>query len=232
MEPLLPNEQRARSAILLIWIVMGLDFLSIISGYFQYELLNSVKNGSEISTEAANANDLREQAIAIIYLVAYIISAIMFIRWFRRAYYNLSLRAKRLSYSDGMASGAWFIPVVNLFRPYKIMKEMYEETSTLLFTKNIQPEKELETTRIGWWWALWIFCGILGRIYSRLLLDANTVDEYISSTIMSMISDAISIPLALITVKVIKDYAAVEPLLIEIRDTETPPALNDASASI
>ncbi len=88
-EKLRPNEQRAKNAIVLIWIILALEIASLISGYFQYDLLNTVANGGEISTETANANDSREQIVGIIYMIAYIISGIMFIQWFRRAYYNL-----------------------------------------------------------------------------------------------------------------------------------------------
>lgn len=48
----------------------------------------------------------------------------------------------------------------------------------------------------------------------------NTVDELIVVTVTIMIENVIAIPLALITVKTIKDYANVEPLLNEIRDEE------------
>ena len=231
MTPLLPNEHRARTAILFIWFVMLLEIISAFSGYFQYDLLHSIQNGNELSEDSANANDLREQVIAFIYMITYIISAIFFIRWFRRAYYNLSLRAFRLSYSDGMAAGAWFIPFVNLYKPYRIMQEMHEQTSNLLFTNNIQPEKELNTDNIGWWWGLWIVNGVISQISFRLSMNANTVDDIIVSTIVGIISNVVGIPLAIVTINMIKNYAAVEPLLNVIRDAETPPPLKEITVN-
>lgn len=231
MTPLLPNEQRARTAILFIWFVMLLEIISAFSGYFQYDLLHSFQNGSELSEDSANANDLREQVIAFIYMITYIISAIFFIRWFRRAYYNLSLRAFRLSYSDGMAAGAWFIPFVNLYKPYRIMQEMHEQTSNLLFTHNIHPEKELNTENIGWWWGLWIANGFISQISFRLSMNADNVDDIIVSTIVGIISNVVGIPLAIVTINMIKNYAAVEPLLNEIRDAETPPPLKEITVN-
>jgi len=229
MEPFLPNHQREKTAILLIRFVLLLEIISAFSGLLQYNLLNSFQIGSEISEETINANDLREQIISIIYLIVYIISAITFIRWFRRAYYNLSLRAFRLSYSDGMAAGAWFIPFVNLFRPYRMMQELHEQTSTLLFTKNIHPEKRLQTTIVGWWWGLWIANGFVSQIAFRLSMGADNVETLMDSTILSIISNLFGIPLALITINMIKNYAAFEPLLYEIRDTETTPKLDEVN---
>ncbi len=74
-----PNKQRARNAIMLIWIVMGLEVVLLISGYLQYELLNQWANGGEISIESADANDSREQILSIVYMIAFITSAVMFI---------------------------------------------------------------------------------------------------------------------------------------------------------
>ena len=86
MENLKPNGQRAKYVITLIWIVLALEIVSLISGYFQYDLLQTAANGGEISAETATANDTREQIIGIVYLIAYIISAVTFIQWFRRAF--------------------------------------------------------------------------------------------------------------------------------------------------
>ena len=57
MKLLNPNEQRAKTAILLIWVVLGLDIISLISGFFEFQLLQNASAGTEISYEEANAND-------------------------------------------------------------------------------------------------------------------------------------------------------------------------------
>ena len=220
MENLKPNEQRAKNAITLIWIVLALEIVSLISGYFQYDLLQTAANGGEISTETATANDTREQIIGIIYLIAYIISAVTFIQWFRRAYYNLHLRVNHLSQTEGWAAGSWFVPIVSLYRPYQIMKELYQETRELLVKKGLSINENFSTGFLGWWWTLWIINNAIGQFIFRYSMKAESIDELTISTVASMIGNVVGIPLALITVKVIKDYANVEPLIIEIKDEE------------
>ncbi|MDA0195278.1 MAG: hypothetical protein O2951_09570 [Bacteroidetes bacterium] len=51
-------------------------------------------------------------------------------------------------------------------------------------------------------------------------MKAESIDELTTSTVVSMIGNIIGIPLALITVKVIRDYSNVEPMLLEIKDEE------------
>ena len=220
MENLKPNGQRAKIAIMLLWIVLTVEIISLLSDYLQYDLLQTVANGGQISSETATDNDLRQKIIAMIYLAVFIISGITFIQWFRRAYYNLHLKAERLSFTEGWAAGCWFVPILSLYRPNQIMKELYQETQRLLSQKNKNYAQNLTTHSIGWWWALWIISSFMGQFLFRYSSKAETIDELITSTIASIIASIIGIPLAIITVKVIKDYAEIEPLLYELKDGE------------
>lgn len=88
MEQIRPNGQRARNAVMLIWMVMAWDVIALFSGYLQYDLLQSALNGGEISPVTATANDTREQVVGLIHTMVYLISVVTFILWFRRAYFN------------------------------------------------------------------------------------------------------------------------------------------------
>lgn len=221
MEILKPNEQRAKNAILLIWIVLALEIISMLSGYLLYDLIQNVADGGEISEERANANDLREQVVGILYLIAYVISVITFIQWFRRAYFNLHLKVKYLSHPEGWAAGSWFVPFTNLYRPYQIMKELYQETKALLVKKEIFFKGDLATSTLGWWWALWLLNNFAGQIVFRYSLHAESLEELETSTVLSIFSNIIGIPLALLAIKVIKDYANIESLLHQVTDEPT-----------
>jgi len=143
------NEQRAKIAIALVLTVLVLDISSIICHYFQYDLLQTLIDGGEVSEEAGTANDSRIQIISILYLVAFITSAVTFIMWFRRAYYNLHQKEDYLAHSDGWAAFSWFLPFVNLYKPYQIMKELYMETTNLMERKGISSSTKLSVNMLG-----------------------------------------------------------------------------------
>jgi hypothetical protein len=212
------NEQRAKSAIALIWLVLVIKIISLLSSYFEYELLHTIANGGEISDQDVNDNDTRETIIGFIYLIVYLTSTVTFIMWFRRAYFNLHMRVNHLTFSEGWAAGSWFVPIINLFRPYQIMKELYGETKEILVKKGIVVPSNFTTNILGLWWTLWIINNIFGNIVFRYSKNATTIEHLINSSIASMVSDFIGIPLSLLAIKVIKDYAKVEPLLLEIRE--------------
>lgn len=221
MNFLKPNEQRAKTAITLIWIVMAVECLSAISGFMQYGLLMDVANGVEVSEDTANANDYREMAIGLIFLIVYIISAVTFIQWFRRAYYNLHQKVGDLKRTEGWAAGAWFVPIISLYWPYQIMKELFDRTKQLLNDKGIYQTETFSSGLVGWWWAVWIINNFVGQLDFRLSRHAETIDDITINTIVSIIGSLINIPLAIITVKLIKNYSAMEPLLNEVNDDDS-----------
>jgi len=221
MGNLRPNEQRAKNAIILIWIVMALEIVNLFSSYMQYDLLQNIANGNYVSDEATEANDTREAVVGIIYFIAYLISGITFIMWFRRAYFNLHQKVRSLSFTEGWAAGCWFVPVLNLLRPYQIMKEIYVETKKLFTTRGLSEKVDYSASYLGWWWTLWIISGFIGQIILRFALNSDdTADNLITTTVAQMFLGILGIPLAFITVKVIKDYSKIEPLLAQIDDEE------------
>jgi len=214
----------------MIWIVLGLELLSGISSYLEYRLLQNVANEIDVSDTAIFVNDLREQVIGIASLVGYIISVVLFIMWFRRAYNNLHQVAGDLSYAEGWAAGAWFVPFINLYRPYQIMNELYLRSVDYLKEDESEPGETVSTRWVGWWWGLWILSNIVGQIVFRYTLRADSLDELMTANYLGIASNLIQIPLAIAAVKVIKDYSAIEAAMSEKVKTKslipTEPALD------
>lgn len=215
MENLRPNKKRASTAIVFIWIIFGIEILSLFSSFFQYMLLNDVSVGKFISEDSSNLNDLRETIIIIIHSIIFIISGIVFIRWFRRAYYNLHLIVDDLSHTEGWAAGYWFVPIANLYRPFQIMKELYGETINYLRKNNVESNFPSKKPLI-WWWSFWIINEFLDRIIFQYARRTETIDELIFSTKLNMLECLIGLPLCIITVSVIKNYSLLEDKLIKI----------------
>jgi uncharacterized membrane protein len=214
-QELKPNAQRAQVAMTLISIVLGLEVVSLVSSGMQYSLLQTISEGRPVSDATAEANDLREQIIAIVYMIVYIISGITFLRWFRRAYYNLHQKVTKLSNTDGWAVAAWFIPIVNLYMPYQIMKELYVKTKNYFFSLGFDTYVSLHLRLLVFWWTLWIGNNIFGQIIYRMSKDAASLTQLANITILSIIGSVIGVVLAIVTIRVIKNYADAECKLLE-----------------
>ena len=216
-----PNAQRAKSAQLLIWIILGIYIMLIISGFMQHDLLNSFKEGivpEYQMNSLAESNDNREQLLNLLFIIVYIISIVTFIKWFRRAYYNLNIRTT-CSHSEGWASGYWFIPIVSLWKPYQIMKEMWLKTDTLIAQRISDKDDhnqllyKFNIEIVGFWWTLWVISNIGGRGVSRYISNATSIEEIITANIMNIILLFLGVALSIIAVKMIKQYSIKEEKL-------------------
>lgn len=215
------NSQRARLAIIFIMVIMGLDVLMIGSSLLQIDLLYDLDQGIDVSDSTISANDFRESVIAILYLIAFTASAAFYIQWFRRAYWNLHTQTKNLEYTEGWAAGAWFVPFVNLVRPYKIMKELYQETDRIITERGGFVKANNQYTIISTWWIFWIIENIISNISSRLALRAESIEELLTGTYAEIFSSLIGLPLGLVAIRVIQNYAAKEQQLLATSHNES-----------
>jgi hypothetical protein len=200
------NKQRAERAMLWVEIVLFLDILL----WFVY-LLYVFINGGQVPKNNINVYDTYDIIASIIYSTPFIISVITFIMWFFRAYANLHQKVERLLYTEGWAVGSWFIPIINLYIPYNIMKELYSKTRNIIADdKNLSEQFKFKESVIGWWWLLWVISFVLLPGISSICFPNAT-----EITILDIIETIISVPLTLITIKVIKDYSEMENLLIQ-----------------
>lgn len=182
-----PNAERARQAITCLWIVLAICALQVISSGMQLQLLHEFQLTDDVEEERWTNNDLREQWISYAYLTAYIVSGIVFIRWFRRAYFNLKVRYGTTLFSEGWAAGAWFVPFISLYRPLQIFQEMFRGTGNALDRRGMTYQR-VDRPAIGIWWVLWLISDIGSQIALRLSLKAETVDEYVTITILDLVT--------------------------------------------
>lgn len=207
------NQKRARLTIMSLWLVLFLEIVSFVSGYFQYDLLNKFSLGVNVPEEISAMNDAREVLVTVVYFALRLVTGILFIMWFRRAYYNLHQLSSNLAFSEGWAAGSWFVPVLNFFRPFQIMQELYVKTKEMLEKQKMNFNYN---SKILWvWWALWIVSNILGQLVFRFSTHLETLEDVITITKLGMVSNFIGIPLALLAIKVVKDYSIAEVKLMK-----------------
>jgi hypothetical protein len=218
---LLSNTQRAKNAILLLWFTVGFKAISIFSDYIQVQVLSDIDRGV-IDMPRIEANDSRQMVLAVLWAILLIISASTFIMWFRRAYHNLIKSGEQTQFTEGWAAGAWFTPILNLFRPYQIMIEMYDKTKEKLVANNLIGSSILsKRPLIIWWWILWTGLSIISRITSRLGNNLDTADALIKVTWVEILVDLLAMVSAVLLIKIIQDYSNVEPLLNQTVTEET-----------
>lgn len=194
---------------LFLGIFVLIDIIAIWSDYLQIQLINRVLNGEIVTIAEATANDDRQAAIGVFYLLLYLITALFFCLWIYRAHKNLpSLNAGDLKYTPGWAVGGFFVPIWNLFRPYQVMQEIWKASDPSVNTYDKLAWKQAPASYfVRFWWALWIIEHFIGRFGFRLAFYSNTIEELLTLSWMTLIASSIDILAALLAIIVIQSIA-------------------------
>jgi hypothetical protein len=180
----------------LLLIGIGVNILWIVSSLMQLNLLSH----EHYSMQSATANDLREREVAVLHVVLYIVTAIVFARWIYLAHRNLlSLDARHLRFGPGWAIGCFFVPLINLWGPYQAMRDLAKASRS--------PRRwELEDTPpvIIIWWVLWLIVEFIDRGAFGIGLRAQTVPELFNLTIIQLVAAVLSIPLYLLALYIVR----------------------------
>ncbi|MFZ5989540.1 MAG: DUF4328 domain-containing protein [Bacillota bacterium] len=199
------NQVLSRAVIIAVSLAILTDLIGVYSGFLEIGLLSKVKQGFEITTAEANVNDTRQGIIGVFQVLVYFLYFILFLVWVNRSNKNLTaLGIKNKKFSSGWAVGWFFIPIASLFKPYQVMKEIWQGSSSLDVEDEGIPLRSYESTSlINLWWTFFIISSIVGQISFRLAMAVDTVDMIYTSSIASVASDILSIFEQIITIIVV-----------------------------
>ncbi|HAH36789.1 MAG TPA: hypothetical protein DCL81_09790 [Algoriphagus sp.] len=199
------------SLLYIFFSVIGIGF-----NVFKLNFLFKIKRGEDFYQMDAELIDHFDQLFGITLIGLYIAFMILFIMWYRRAYFNLHQKFNYLQLSEGWAAGAWFVPILNLFRPYVIMKEMIEESGNYLKKTGVIVPTQANKI-IAPWWTFFLLAMILGRILWKM--QAEDIDKLIHMTELLIVSFGVDILAYFFTWRLINYYAQREKLM-EIAEKE------------
>lgn len=195
------NEQRVKKVILLFNINISFYLLILIPIIWQYMIIQKFPNNHAIPVEILSVPAQIESFISIGILFSTITCCIIFLLWFKREYYNLHAINPKLKYKETWAIWSWFIPIINLWRPYQIMKEIYIHATTTKKEKTNSEEEITTTPIIDLWWLLWIASNVLSQVTNRL--PEETIDQLESLYVLSMLTFGALIIDAILLIKII-----------------------------
>lgn len=206
-EPFVSAHGRAQAVVFLFLAYIAVSLFSVFSNLLQINFLDQAAAGV-VNDEAAGRNDTRQTAVALIHLAVYLALAVAFLLWLYRASKNLPAlgnEKSRVEYKPGWAVGSFFIPIINLFMPYKAVREVWEKSDPSIRTPDdIMFTPPASAPLVLGWWLSWIAMTVLGRITSRLGPDAQTIDTMRWVTWVDIAADVIGVVSAVLAVLVVR----------------------------
>ena len=205
-ERFVSGHSRAFWVIVILLAGVLVDLIAVGADSLEANLISRAINGEFITYAEAVANDERQTFIAFIQLAISLITVALFCIWIHRAHRNLKpLNAKNLKFSSGWAVGWFFVPIMNLFRPYQVMKEIWKASDPGVDAADDTAWQNTPgSSLLGWWWGFWLAANLAGTIAWNLLWRGEELSELLGASIAYMISDFMFIPAALFLIQIIR----------------------------
>ena len=195
------NAARAQQTITIFQGLVVVLGLVILADFGYINLVGNGRGADELNTAPLG---IARSFLALVELVVLITAFILFIRWLRRAYWNLHALGRPVEHSEGWAAGAWFVPFMNMFRPYSIVREVWRQTQLVAF-EQVTPHGLLRA-----WWLLFIVHGIVSNITNQMETKATTTEQLRSAAWGNAITALLMLGTALLTIQVVRRIASYE----------------------
>ncbi len=152
--------QRARAVEIARYAAVVLDLVSIVSTMQEMSLLNRIIARAPFTADELRFNDGRQGAIATVAGLTTLVLAVLFIRWLRQGLRNADVIAPGVRrHGQGWAIGAWFVPILNLFRPKQIVNDAY--------AAGHDRKSGSKDGLLTWWWVVFLVADAINSTVAR-----------------------------------------------------------------
>jgi hypothetical protein len=157
--------------------------------------------------------------VGLVQAIWFLVTAGLWLAWFRRAYLNLpALGARRLRYRGWWAVGAWLLPVFSLFRPKQVLNDIWRASDPS------QPD-QADTWRgrpvvelLGWWWLAFVASILVRSItteavhaaadFMLLGLLPEQLERFQPSAGLQVLADLLTVLTGLLALRVVRRTSA------------------------
>jgi hypothetical protein len=137
----------------------------------------------------------------LLYFCASLLSAVTFLSWLHRAVRNLSaLGARKLRFTPGWAVGWFFVPLMDLIRPYEAVTELWHASDPAI--RSYEPASRAAPAPVRWWWGVFVLWVVTSRLANQLSQPTSSgVSEGQAAHLVMIISYVLEIPAAILAIR-------------------------------
>lgn len=202
-------DQRAKVAVALVSAVGVCALASLWADVQQLDLINRAIDGERVTLAELQESDDRVGTTAIIYTIAYALSAAAFLLWYSRAYRNtIALGVRNPRYGTRWAVAYWFIPIISLFRPKQVVNDIWRGSDPELPPSAPSWQARPVPALLAFWWAAWLISSLISNVAMRTTFNADplrpTPDQLqteATAYVAADVSDVVAATLAAIVIR-------------------------------
>ncbi|MGW7367381.1 DUF4328 domain-containing protein [Streptomyces sp. NPDC054841] len=186
----------------LLGLIIVVDLLIIAASLNIRSLMSQVAANSSVANDEAQLNraDYAMAGSSVLYVIALLATATVFIIWFHRLRLNAATFAPDLQRrTAGWAIGSWFIPFGNLWIPRGIAADILRASQADPYGREPAGRGLLNA-----WWGAWVWSALFDRYASKAYDKANDVDaihDAAALVVTSAVFDMVAAVLAILFVR-------------------------------
>jgi len=146
--------------------------------------------------------------IGLLMFLVHIPTVVMFCVWlFRMGKNARALGARHMNYSAGWAVGSFFIPILNLFRPFQAVREIEQASDPHAGPTDwhrVQP-----SGRVGLWWTFWLLSNFMAQVVTRMSWNSDPQIAHASS-LVGLFEAGITTVAAIMAIRVVRHLHALQ----------------------
>lgn len=195
-----PTGRRARILLALLACYVGVVLYSAATDWHQLSLVDSLHAGMDAEADLLLASEDQELTACAL-LAALLLCGVFFLRWLAAC--NRTLRhlgeGDRLRQTPGWTVGYFFIPFLNLVRPYQGVSDLWHASAP----RSVDRVPQITPALLPLWWGGYLVSGFLDRIAAKQLMraeDLASLQDALGLLLVSDFLDLVSAALAMLLV--------------------------------
>jgi hypothetical protein len=187
-------------------LVIAVDVVAVVFDALEYRLLDRFESGGNVTLREVEASDDHQAAIGFIQFGVYAVTAAFFIAWFHRAYKRTGeLGADGLRVGAGWAIGAWFVPILSLWRPKQIANDIWRGSDPELPPHPGAAWHERPVSPLlAVWWAAFLITNYASLAVYDYRGEAGTIAAAKEASVATIGADAFDLVAAALAILVIR----------------------------
>ncbi|MFI6338568.1 DUF4328 domain-containing protein [Streptomyces sp. NPDC050535] len=183
---------------LLIGLVIATDLFAVWADLRMRDVTASIADGDYGDAVRREAEDVDAVYLAAGYAqtVSFLAAIVVYLVWFHRTRVNAEVfNPFGHSMGRGWTLWSWFVPVVNLWFPRRIMLDIWDASRPL--------GSRGSHGLVNAWWALWILALVADRSASTMYRGAETPEVILAATNQVLLADVTDIAAGVLAILVV-----------------------------
>ena len=178
--------------------VLGLRALALLN---RIRIVGMIARHEWVSQGSANRADAWVRGAGGIWVLLFVATIVVWCVWQYRSHVAARELVAGMELSAAWAVGCWFVPIVNYFKPFQAIRELWRASLGAPAWRTQQ-----RWSVLGWWWATWLGFNVFGSLQGTA--GGADLESIRRSDAIGLLSVTLGIVAALLAVQIVRQVSS------------------------